>query len=1025
MTGIGAANDGDAFAGARDLEWIRHQCALKLQHKLLDPQARAEKAPPAALPRRQLTHDFNCAAAGALHDAVAGLVGNLAAGRARPPADHATSDSSSGLVIDSAVDSMPSSAGSTPANVSHQLRRHPAVPPLPLQTAGLTQPHPHAQGTVKKPRTSSAGAGDRPSASPAPQLAVRARSAAGQRERAQVPSFMSPTAASCSKVMASAPSTSISSVHVEKPRFSTSGGSRPTFHEVGSLESAVPAQQGGGIRPQRTRPTSPAAAAAAAAADAVRSRPRTASPGHARNAGTSPNASRRTSPLRSGPRAEASAPTSRTGSQGRSRPSGAGKVSRPHSPALQDAAPRRSDVRRASPGRAEDAAPRRGEVRKSSPSNAEARLQARRAAPRAASATGAARGEVAGQAAPPPKGGMDVCANLHQAALALRRIVPAQERKQPAPMGRQVAATRSPQRARREGTADAARVSDTAEASAENKLLSNSLSSPPLRPQSRPGNARAGRPPAIQAPAPQDSSSEDPSLAPLVEKLMQENATLREDFNEQQRRLAKLEDEKWGFPHEGIYDLVNAMSVAGTQSGTPNLRNYEELLSRLSNGTTAVSATRTPTSPQGTSFLDTPATPGKSCTTGSPISRREEEDRRSAELNDENMRLRRELARASEVGEALEQQHRAAEDRAHALEQERAWLRERLEGIEATSFTSASMAVDPSIGPGALGQGVADGPGVRRPEPSGLRRATSMEVRQQVEEMSLALRAELQEEAAEATPGPGSECFGALPSQAQTPKTPARSPNKEWLEAEIEADRARLAAERAELDAEQARAKLQIDKLATAKDEHGSRESSAAPGETTASSAPRETTGSSAPSSSPLENVRMNRPDDIGEISSDTPISPQEQISEVLHGTLVVCPRAGFDLHNADSGILGDVSDPYVVCRVGDSEQKTQTIKNNLNPVWKDEEFRFQVHASSPSNKVLRLQVMDENHFHADACLGSLEIDIETLARGETSRIRRRLKDIDKGEVELEICFKPEQAAEQEELVPIDLEDTW
>jgi len=568
-------------------------------------------------------------------------------------------------------------------------------------------------------------------------------------------------------------------------------------------------------------------------------------------------------------------------------------------------------------------------------------------------------------------------------------------------------------------------VSDTAEASAENKLLSNSLSSPPLRPQSRPGNARAGRPPAIQAPAPQDSSSEDPSLAPLVEKLMQENATLREDFNEQQRRLAKLEDEKWGFPHEGIYDLVNAMSVAGTQSGTPNLRNYEELLSRLSNGTTAVSATRTPTSPQGTSFLDTPATPGKSCTTGSPISRREEEDRRSAELNDENMRLRRELARASEVGEALEQQHRAAEDRAHALEQERAWLRERLEGIEATSFTSASMAVDPSIGPGALGQGVADGPGVRRPEPSGLRRATSMEVRQQVEEMSLALRAELQEEAAEATPGPGSECFGALPSQAQTPKTPARSPNKEWLEAEIEADRARLAAERAELDAEQARAKLQIDKLATAKDEHGSRESSAAPGETTASSAPRETTGSSAPSSSPLENVRMNRPDDIGEISSDTPISPQEQISEVLHGTLVVCPRAGFDLHNADSGILGDVSDPYVVCRVGDSEQKTQTIKNNLNPVWKDEEFRFQVHASSPSNKVLRLQVMDENHFHADACLGSLEIDIETLARGETSRIRRRLKDIDKGEVELEICFKPEQAAEQEELVPIDLEDTW
>ena len=54
-------------------------------------------------------------------------------------------------------------------------------------------------------------------------------------------------------------------------------------------------------------------------------------------------------------------------------------------------------------------------------------------------------------------------------------------------------------------------------------------------------------------------------------------------------------------------------------------------------------------------------------------------------LSGENAELRRELLRASELGEALESQQRAAEERMHKLEEERAWLTQRLAQCEAAA----------------------------------------------------------------------------------------------------------------------------------------------------------------------------------------------------------------------------------------------------------------------------------------------------------------------------------------------------
>mmetsp|Transcript_78394 Transcript_78394/g.144172 ORF Transcript_78394/g.144172 Transcript_78394/m.144172 type:complete len:775 (-) Transcript_78394:38-2362(-) len=151
--------------------------------------------------------------------------------------------------------------------------------------------------------------------------------------------------------------------------------------------------------------------------------------------------------------------------------------------------------------------------------------------------------------------------------------------------------------------------------------------------------------------------------------------------------------------------------------------------------------------------------------------------------------------------------------------------------------------------------------------------------------------------------------------------------------------------------------------------------------------------------------------------SSDAPEQPKSKdVTGATYGTLTLSSFAGFNLHNADSGIMGDVSDPYIIGRVGDQEQRTKVIKNNLNPVWnraEDEDFCFQLDISDPSEKMLKLQVMDQNNFRKDAFLGSLEIDIERLTRGETSRMRQPLQDIDKGEIEFEISFASGQVEVQ------------
>ena len=64
-------------------------------------------------------------------------------------------------------------------------------------------------------------------------------------------------------------------------------------------------------------------------------------------------------------------------------------------------------------------------------------------------------------------------------------------------------------------------------------------------------------------------------------------------------------------------------------------------------------------------------------------------------------------------------------------------------------------------------------------------------------------------------------------------------------------------------------------------------------------------------------------------------------------GILSVRIIAAYNLVNADTGILGDVSDPYVTVRLESQSEKqrkrTHTINNDLNPKWNSSPFLFPI----------------------------------------------------------------------------------
>ena len=101
--------------------------------------------------------------------------------------------------------------------------------------------------------------------------------------------------------------------------------------------------------------------------------------------------------------------------------------------------------------------------------------------------------------------------------------------------------------------------------------------------------------------------------------------------------------------------------------------------------------------------------------------------------------------------------------------------------------------------------------------------------------------------------------------------------------------------------------------------------------------------------------------------------------------TLQVTILRAQNLLNTDiSSILGmhvaGASDPYCIVHCGGQQEKTETIQDNLNPIW-DETFEFTMSEFELINEGLSFEMFDEDSFTVDDPLGIAFIDKQTLQR--------------------------------------------
>merc|ERR1712137_399202 len=91
---------------------------------------------------------------------------------------------------------------------------------------------------------------------------------------------------------------------------------------------------------------------------------------------------------------------------------------------------------------------------------------------------------------------------------------------------------------------------------------------------------------------------------------------------------------------------------------------------------------------------------------------------------------------------------------------------------------------------------------------------------------------------------------------------------------------------------------------------------------------------------------------------------------------------AGHNLENTEGRIaqmLGNSSDPYVVVSVGDMTLRTNIVRNNLNPTWEEDVFKFE---TNDVHTPLKLEMFDNDFFTKDDSMGAIHIEVGKLELG-------------------------------------------
>jgi Leucine-rich repeat (LRR) protein len=118
-------------------------------------------------------------------------------------------------------------------------------------------------------------------------------------------------------------------------------------------------------------------------------------------------------------------------------------------------------------------------------------------------------------------------------------------------------------------------------------------------------------------------------------------------------------------------------------------------------------------------------------------------------------------------------------------------------------------------------------------------------------------------------------------------------------------------------------------------------------------------------------------------------------------GVLTVEVQGALNLRNRDSGVLGDVSDPYASVRFGGLSYRTKTIVNMLNPVWDDENvFTFPVNIDAPTP--LEIELFDEDP-KGELSLGMACVFVRDLPNGVWVDKKERFNKREASEVQFKV----------------------
>ncbi|CEO96492.1 hypothetical protein PBRA_005101 [Plasmodiophora brassicae] len=126
-------------------------------------------------------------------------------------------------------------------------------------------------------------------------------------------------------------------------------------------------------------------------------------------------------------------------------------------------------------------------------------------------------------------------------------------------------------------------------------------------------------------------------------------------------------------------------------------------------------------------------------------------------------------------------------------------------------------------------------------------------------------------------------------------------------------------------------------------------------------------------------------------------------VSDALkHGDIVIVKLIeARNLAKADFWpVLSRLSDPYVIFALGKNCAKSKIIRRNINPVW-NETFGFRINEED-DQAVLRVLVFDFDNFTADHFIGSVEINLFGLQRGEMVDRWVDLQNVKTGQLRLQ-----------------------